>query len=121
MLGMVLSTGTPLYLAVARGLETYLLHPLLFLAESLPFLLAGCLWLPYRERPRTSVGQGLAVALLVAAALIHVSMLTGLVSVGGDMVALTFTLIGAGMSLVVIVVTVFAQGCLYIRRHQQER
>lgn len=117
--GLILSTGTPFYLAKSNGLETYLLHPGLFLVASIPFVLAGGLWLPYRTQPATTAGQGVAGALLLAAAVIHVPMLVGLVPMGGDMVALAFLFVASAMGLFVVVATALAQAWLYLGRHRR--
>ncbi|MEW5977584.1 MAG: hypothetical protein AB1898_17460 [Acidobacteriota bacterium] len=114
--GFLLAVGTPVYLASARGLGVYLLHPAIFVAQAAPYLIAAGLWLPCRSAPRALVGQGLAALLLLAAGVLYIPMLTGLVPVGGDMVALGFMVIDAITVLVLLVVTVVAHGLLYLRR-----
>jgi hypothetical protein len=118
--GLALSTGTPLYLALSNGLETYLLHPGLFLVVSVPFVLAGALWLPYRTKPGTTAGLAVSGVLLLAAVLIHMPMLTGLVPMGGDMVALAFVVIALALGLFVVTGTALAQAWLFVRRRRHD-
>ena len=59
--GLLLSIGTPAYLGLARpGMAAYLLNPVVFAAQSLPYLLAAGLWLPWRSARASTIGQVLA-------------------------------------------------------------
>ena len=116
--GLLLAVLTPVYLAIALGLEGYLLHPAIFAAQAVPYLLAGALWLPCRTPPATSIGQGLSGLLLVSAGLLYIPMLTGLLSMGGDMVGLAFISISVVTVAAVLAVTVIAHSVLYIRRRR---
>lgn len=119
--GLLLAVGTPVYLAITRGLEVYLLHPVILVGQAVPYLLAAALWLPWRSRPATSIGQGLAGVLFVTAGLIYVPMLTGYLSTGGDMVGLAFIAIEAVTTLTLLLATAIAYGLLYWHRHHSRR
>ena len=59
--GLLLSIGTPAYLGLARpGMAGYLLNPIVFAAQSLPYFLAAGLWLPWRSARASTIGQVLA-------------------------------------------------------------
>src|SRR5262245_26375221 len=91
---LMLSVGTPAYLGLARpGMAGYLLNPIVFAAQSLPYLLAAGLWLPWRSARAGTIGQVLAGVLLLVASVLYIPMITGLWPTGGDMVALGFFLI----------------------------
>lgn len=114
--GLALAVATPLSLAVTSGLGAYLLHPAVFAAQACPFLLAGLLWLPRRNPTEILIGQWVARLLLIAAALLYLPMITGLMPMGGDMVALAFVAIDAFLVLVPVAATVILHGVLYFRR-----
>ena len=114
--GLLLSIGTPVYLGLARpGMAVYLLNPVVFAAQSLPYLLAAGLWLPWRSPRAGTIGQVLAGLLFLVAALLYIPMITGLWATGGDMVALGFFLIALGTSLSVLFVTLVAFAMLWLR------
>ena len=114
--GLLLSIGTPVYLGLARpGMAVYLLNPVVFAAQSLPYLLAAGLWLPWRSPRAGTIGQVLAGLLFLVAALLYIPMITGLWATGGDMVALGFFLIAIGTSLSVLFVTLVAFAMLWLR------
>ena len=82
--GLLLSIGTPAYLGLARpGMAGYLLNPVVFAAQSLPYLLAAGLWLPWRSARASTIGQVLAGLLLLVASLLYIPMITGLWTTGG--------------------------------------
>jgi hypothetical protein len=115
--GLLLSIGTPAYLGLARpGMAVYLLNPVVFAAQSLPYLLAAGLWLPWRSPRVGTIGQVLAGLLFVVAALLYIPMVTGLWTTGGDMVALGFFLIAIGTTLSLLLVTLVAFGMLWLRQ-----
>lgn len=118
---LVLAVGTPGFLALARDdLRGYLLHPAIFVMQATPYLLAGAFWLPFRTKPATTVAQWIAGALLLAALLLYLPMVTGLLPTGGDMVGLTFVAITVVTISAIAVVTVVAWGLLYVRRRRVE-
>jgi hypothetical protein len=114
--GLLLSIGTPVYLGLARpGMAVYMLHPVIFAAQSLPYLLAAGLWLPWSS-PRTgAIGQLLAGLLFLSAVLLYIPMVTGLVATGGDMVGLGFFLIAICTTASILLVTLVAFGTLWLR------
>ena len=115
--GLLLAIGTPIYLGLARpGMATYLLNPVIFAAQSLPYLLAAGLWLPWRSPRASAIGQVLAGLLFLVAALLYIPMVTGLWPTGGDMVGLGFFLIAIGTTLSILLVTLGAFGMLWLRR-----
>ena len=119
--GLLLAVGTPVWLAYALGLEVYLLHPVILVLQAAPYLLAGALWLPRRTQPASSIGQWVAGALLAAALLLYVPMLTGLgPRLGGDMVALLFAGIDAVTALAVLLAAAIAHAALYVRRRRRQ-
>jgi hypothetical protein len=114
--GLLLSIGTPAYLGLARpGMAVYLLNPVVFAAQSLPYLLAAGLWLPWRSA-RASIGQVLAGLLFLVAALLYIPMIAGLWATGGDMVGFGFILIAIGTALSLVLVTLVAFGVLWLRQ-----
>ena len=77
--GLLLSIGTPVYLGLARpGRAVYLLNPVVFAAQSLPYFLAAGLWLPWRSARASTIGQVLAGLLFLVAALLYIPVITGL-------------------------------------------
>jgi hypothetical protein len=120
--GLLLATGTPGFLALARpGLKLYLLHPVIFLGQAVPYLLAGALWLPCRSQPRTTIGRWLAGLLLLTAGVLYLPMLTGLLPMGGDMVGLLFITISAVTALAVLLVSGIAHGLISLRRSGESK
>jgi len=114
--GLVLAVGTPAFLALTRpDLRFYLLQPVVFAAQPIPYLLAAGLWLPWRSPRATRLGQGLAAVLFVAAVLLYIPILTGLVPTGGDMVALGYLLMAMVTTVSVLCVTLVAFGTLWLR------
>jgi hypothetical protein len=66
---LLLSIGTPAYLGVARpGMAVYLLNPMIFAAQCLPYLVAAGRWLPWRSVRASTIGQVLAGLLFLVAA-----------------------------------------------------
>jgi hypothetical protein len=114
--GLLLALATPAYLALARpGLKTYLLQPLILAVQALPYLVAACLWLPWRSAAGATAGQALAGILLLVAVLLYVPMLTGLWATGGDMVGLAFLLIAATTTVGLVLATLIAFAILWWR------
>ena len=117
--GLLLSIGTPAYLGLARpGMAVYLLNPVVFAAQCLPYLIAGGLWLPWRSARASTIGQVLASVLLLVASLLYIPMITGLWATGGDMVALGFFLIAIGTTVSLLLVTLVAFGMLWLRQRR---
>jgi hypothetical protein len=114
--GAAMSVGTPVYLAFAHGLEGYLLHPTLILAQAAPYLVAGAFWLPCRTPPLPRAGTWTAIVMFAAALVIYVPMLTGIVSTGGDMVALAFMAIDAVTLAVLVLSIVLVHAVVFVRR-----
>ena len=107
--GLLLSIGTPTYLGLARpDVGFYLLQPTIFAVQSLPYLLAAGLWLPWGSPRASRIGQVLASLLFLVAVLLYIPMLTGLWPTGGDMVALGFFLIAIGTTLSILFITLVA-------------
>lgn len=114
--GLLLSIGTPVYLALARpGMSVYLLHPAIFAAQALPYVVAAGLWLPWSSPHASTIGQVLAGLLFLVAVLLYIPMVTGLWATGGDMVGLGFFLIAICTTLSLLLVTLVAFGVLWLR------
>ena len=112
----MLSIGTPLYFGLTLPNESfYLLQPGIFAAQSVPYLLAAGLWLPWRAPSASRIGQVLASVLFLFAVLMCIAMLTGLWSNGGEMVALGFFLLAIGTSVSILFVTLVAFGVAAFR------
>jgi len=106
--GLLLSIGTPAYLGLARpGMAGYLLNPVVFAAQSLPYFLAAGLWLPWRFARASTIGQVLAGLLLLVASLLYIPMI---------MIALGFFLITIGTTVSLLLVTLVAFGILWLRQ-----
>ena len=120
--GLLLSIGTPAYLGVARpGMALWLLNPVIFAAQCLPYLVAAGLWLPWRSARASTIGKVLAGLLFLVAAFLYIPIITGLWDVWdglpvGDMVAFSFILIAIGTTLSLVVVTLMAFGILWLRQ-----
>jgi len=115
--GLFLAIGTPAYLGLTRpGMSGYLLNPVVFAAQSLPYFLAAGLWLPWRSARASTIGQVLAGLLLLVASLLYIPMITGLWATGGDMVALGFFLIAIGTTVSLLLVSLVAFGILWLRQ-----
>jgi hypothetical protein len=97
------------------GLAIYLLHPAIVVAQSLPYLVAASLWLPWRSPPAGRLGQWLARVLLLATAALYIPMLIGWWSTGGDMVGLAFFMIAAGLVVSILLATLVTYTALWLR------
>jgi hypothetical protein len=114
--GLLLSVGTPAYLGLARPNVAFYLHqPFIFAIQSVPFLVAAALRLPWRSPRAGRIGQVLSPLLFIVVVLIYIPMLTGLWPTGGDMVGLGFILIGIGITVLVLFGTLVAFGTLWLR------
>ena len=114
--GLLLSIGTPAYLGLTRpGVAFYLHQPFIFAIQSVPFLVAAGLWLPWRSPRAGRIGHVLAPLLLIVVGLIYTPMLTGLWPTGGDMIGLGFILIAIGITLFILFGTLVAFGVLWLR------
>ena len=122
--GLLLSIGTPAYLGVARpGMAVWLLNPIIFAAQSLPYLLAAGLWLPWRSARASTIGQVLAALLFLVAAVVYIPIIAGLWNLWdglpvGDFVAFWFLLISIGTALSLVLVTLVAFGMLWLRQRR---
>jgi hypothetical protein len=98
----------------------YMLHPVIFAAQSLPYLLAAGLWLPWSSPRAGAIAQVLACLLSLSAVLLYIPMVTGLLATGGDMVGQGFFLIAICTTASILLVTLVAFGTLW-RRHRIPR
>jgi hypothetical protein len=113
---LLLSVGTPAYLALTRsGARFYLLHPAIFALQIIPYVLAAGLWLPWRSTRARRIAVWLAGTLFFADVLLYVPILTGLLSTGGDMIALGFFMIAIVTTACILVATLAAFGVSWIR------
>jgi hypothetical protein len=114
---LLLSVGTPAYLALTRsGARFYLLQPMIFAMQAIPYVLAAGLWLPWRSACTSTIGVRLAGVLFFADVLLYVPILTGLLPTGGDMIALGFLMIAMVTTVSILVVTLAAFGVSWMRR-----
>lgn len=107
--GLALAVATPAYLAYAAPhLAGYLLHPVLFLLQIVPYLLCGALWLPWRAPRAATTALVLSLLLLLAAAIIYVPMILARGTRGGDMIGLAFVGISVATTVAVLLVSAVA-------------
>jgi hypothetical protein len=119
--GLLLSVGTPIYLAVSRPEAAgYLLQPAILVSQTLPYLLGAALWLPSRSPRVSRIGVVLAGVLSLSSCLLYVSILTGIIPSGGDMLGFGFLMIDAVTTVTVIVLTLTAFALLRLRRQGPE-
>jgi hypothetical protein len=117
--GLLLAAGTPLYLSLAHSnVRPYLLQPAIFAVQSVPYVLAAGLWLPWRSPQARRAGRVLASVLFLIDVLLYVPMLTGLWPTGGDMVALGFFLITIVTTSSILLVSLVAFGVLWYRQRR---
>ncbi len=114
----VLSIGTPAIVAATQpGAAFYLLQPVVFVGQAIPNIVAAALWLPGRSARAVKIGLVLAGVLFVASALFYISILTGILPTGGDMIALGY-LVFASVTVVAILT---ATGIAYIVSSRLEK
>jgi hypothetical protein len=115
--GLLLSVGTPAYLALTRsGARFYLLHPAIFALQIIPYVLAAGLWLPWRSTRTRRIAVWLAGVLFFADVLLYVPILTGLLPTGGDMIALGFFMIAIVTTACILAATLAAFGVSWMRQ-----
>jgi hypothetical protein len=115
--GLALAVGTPAYLGLShRDLSVYLLHPMIFGCQILPYAVGAALWLPWRSPAISAIGQILAGILFLSSALLYLPLLTGLTHLSGDMIGLSFILVAIVTTSAVVLVTVAAFGFHWFRR-----
>ena len=107
--GLLLAIATPAIVALTQpGARFYLLQPMIFGIQVVPYVVAAALWLPWRS-PRTSrIGLLLARVLFAADLLLYLPVMTGLVPTGGDMIALGYLMLVAVTTASILVVTLAA-------------
>jgi hypothetical protein len=117
--GLALALATPAYVAtVAPYTAPYLLHPVIFVIQALPYVACAGLWLPWSsswtDRPALFAG----VALFGASLAVYVPMMWTAGGNGGDMMALGYLAVSAALMLGVLV----ASGAAWlILRHRAHR
>jgi hypothetical protein len=109
--GLLLAVGTPAMTALTQpGARFYLLQPVIYIWQPIPYALAAALWLPWRSERARKVGVVLARLLFIGAALFYVPALTGLVPTGGDMIGLGYILFAIVTTAAVLVATLVGFG-----------
>lgn len=100
----LLAVSTPSYLAYSRpSLAVYLLHPSIFMLQSLPYAAAGALWIPAWSWGKDTVSLVLAAGLVTICLALYVPVLWAPGEWGGDMIALAFlAMSGATMGIVIV-------------------
>jgi len=113
--GFVLALGTPTYLAYAAPhLSVYLLHPVILLGQTVPYLVCAGLWLPWRAPAAARTALILAAILLLAALILYVPMLWAPGAQGGDMIGLAFILISIVTTIAVFLGSAIAGLVLWL-------
>jgi hypothetical protein len=108
---LLLAVGEPLIVAFTQpGARFYLLQPIIYVFQPLPFIVAAALWLPWGSERARTVGLVLARLLFIGTALLYVPQLTGLVPTGGDMIGLSFILFALVTMGAVLVMTAVGFG-----------
>jgi len=108
---LLLAVATPALTAVTQPRSRfYLLQPVIYLSQPIPYCVAAALWLPWRSERARNVGLVLARLLFIGAALFYVPVLTGLLPTGGDMIALGYVLFAIVTTGAVLVATVVGFG-----------
>ena len=101
--GLAMAVATPAYISYAApGLAGYLLHWPLIGVQTIPYLLCGALWLPWRSQRAARAAIVLAAVLLAASVVAYVPMLWAPGARGGDMIGVAFTGISAVMTMVML-------------------
>lgn len=114
--GFVLALGTPLYLVrQAPHLSGYLLHPVILVGQTVPYLVCAALWLPWRARGAETAALILAAILLLAALVLYLPMLWAPGRRGGDMVGLAFILISTVTTAAILLGSAIAGFVLWLR------
>jgi hypothetical protein len=120
--GSVLAVATPGYLAsAAPSLAGYLLHPVIFLAQLVPYAVCAAIWLPRRVPGAATVALTFAAFLLMATAVAYLPMLWAAGAQGGDMIGLAFVSIPVGATAVLLVGSTVAWLVLWWRRRTPGR
>lgn len=113
--GFVLALGTPLDLVRrAPYLSGYLLHPLILVGQTVPYLVCAALWLPWKARDAETAALILAAILLLAALVLYLPMLLARAP-GGDMVGLAFILISTVTTGAILLGSAIAGLVLWLR------
>ena len=114
-----LAVGSPAILAVTHpSSRFYLLQPMIFVVQAIPYAVAAALWLPWRAPEATRLVHFLVRLLFVGAVLLYVPQITGLWPTGGDMIGLGYILMSIGTTLFVLVTTALALVMYWLRRRQ---
>ncbi len=101
--GLALALATPAYVASASpDLAGYLLHAELFLLQSVPYVVCGALWLPWRSPRTRTPAVALAVLLLLATLAVDGPILWSPAARGGDMIALAYVAVSAILTIGVL-------------------
>ena len=100
--GAALAVATPAYVGYAEPyLAGALHHPVVLLAQVVPYVLLAVLWLPRRDRRSGIVAVGLSALLLLINTVLYVPRLWTPASSGNDMAGIYY--IGVSTALVVCV------------------
>ena len=123
--GLLLAVGQPVIAALTDpGIRFYMLQPLIYIVQPIPYAVAAALWLPWRSARSARVGLVLARLLFIGAALFYVPIIFGLVGTGSDMVGLGYILFSGVTTAAVLVATLlgFAISTILRRRagHAQQ-
>jgi hypothetical protein len=117
--GLLLAVGTPALTALTQPqVRFYLLQPVIYMWQPIPYCLAAALSLSWRSVRASRVGLVLARLLFFGAALFYLPVLTGLLPTGGDMIALGYVMFAIVTIGAVLVVTLVGFGVSWIRHRQ---
>ena len=115
--GLLLAVGQPAISALTDpGQRFYMLQPLIYIWQPIPYVVAAALWLPWGSARAARVGLVLARLLFVCAALFYIPIMTGLVGSGSDMVVLGYILFSIVTTAAVLLATLIGFATSWIRR-----
>jgi hypothetical protein len=115
--GCVLALATPGYLGLAAPrLAGYLWHPVIFLAQLVPFAVCAAVWLPRRAPEAATVALTFAALLFVTTAVAYLPMLWAPGAQGGDMIGLGFLAMPAVATAALVVASASVGLALWWRR-----
>jgi hypothetical protein len=112
----VIAVASPAWLALADGQATYLWHPGVLVPQVVPFVVAAALWLPRGSRLADVTVWWCAATLCGLSALVTGAIVSDVLPMDGDMVALGFLAVAAAFGAVVLLTTAFAQALRLWRR-----
>jgi len=120
--GLVLAVGTPLQVARATPhLTAYLMHPVILLLQTIPYVVCAAIWLPWSGRSAALSALALASLLFLAALVIYLPALLAPGKRGGDMIGLWYVLTSVTLTAGVLAGSALAGLILWLRVRARQR